>query len=549
MTYSKSSRAVTTAARPRLPASVPAGGRFHRGLLFFSVVFSLLLLADVVTIGNLVFRDLSRQVVGEAKVRARAAAENVARGLAPVSDGLLRLVQTRLVFTRYVDHELQRATVIDRMDLVTAQGELVATRARRADVERRPHGPGEFPPLTALPPGGETRELPGAPPGSGSVPEVPGAPFPSLPPGDRDDAGRHPRQAGTFPLLDPWHIPGPTLELDPRGPGDFDRFTHSRRDIVIPVRLPSGQPGQIQVALSTTELDRELDQIRHDLLIKIFIGAGISVLLIIVAYLFVVKLFQKTRRLEAEAQMADRLAYVGTLAAGLAHEIRNPLSAMNLNLQLLEMGIDTPGDPGAGPGPEKEKDAEARELLGETRAEVDRLGQLVTSFLSYARPPRLERKPSDLNRIMEETGHFLQADARARGVDIEVHPGEGLPVLPLDPTQVRQAILNIVKNAISALESTGAGTIHLSTGQNPSGEVHLLIEDDGPGIPQERLQDIFQVFYSGRPGGSGLGLPIARRVMEGHGGRIDVESTVGSGTRFSLVFPVPGHRAGMKAAL
>jgi len=249
----------------------------------------------------------------------------------------------------------------------------------------------------------------------------------------------------------------------------------------------------------------------------------------------VVKLFNKTRRLESEAQMADRLAYVGTLAAGLAHEIRNPLSAMKLNLQMLDGAIEHP-------------DQESRDLLAETQGEVERLGGLVTSFLSYARPARLQMQLSDLNEIVSETALFLKADAQQRGVAIETGLAAGLPPILLDPGQVRQAVLNIMHNAVAAVEGNGGGKVALRTRVNGRSQVQLEIEDDGPGIPTDKLDTIFQVFYSSKPGGTGLGLPIALRVLEGHGGRIEVDSRPGQGTRFTLVFPQPASH-GQRAAL
>ncbi len=229
--------------------------------------------------------------------------------------------------------------------------------------------------------------------------------------------------------------------------------------------------------------------------------------------------------------MADRLAYVGTLAAGLAHEIRNPLSAMKLNLQMLDSGLDR-------------EDEESHDLLQETQGEVDRLGGLVTSFLSYARPASLELKAAQLNEVVGETVEFMRADAEQRQVRLHTRLDDGLPLLALDARQVRQAIVNIIHNAVAAVEANGGGRVTLRTSHNGRGEVRLEIEDDGPGIPREKMGNIFQVFYSSKPGGTGLGLPIAQRVLEGHGGRIEVDSQPGSGTRFALIFPGrPGGRS------
>ncbi len=505
-----------------------AGRRFRRGLRSFTVIFALLLLADVAVVGHLIFSDLSKRVINEARIRTRQEAEQLAAQLPPASEvatpvDLYRVVQTTTTFARYLDRLLQNYTIIQRVDIINARGERVFTRARRADIQRSPGEPapeGELIPA----PDGELTPAPGGP----LVRELPGPPEPDAPP-------TLPEQESGRLLLDRLGIPVPVVELGPRGPGDVDRFRRSRN--VYNIRVPvSGGEGFVQVQMSPDELQREIETLRRDLMVKILIGAGISLILIVVAYLFVVKLFNKTRRLESESQMADRLAYVGTLAAGLAHEIRNPLSAMKLNLQMLESGLPDGGG-----------DGEARDLLKETQAEVDRLGGLVTEFLSYARPGRLELKPADLNEIAEETVNFLKADAEQRRVRTELDLRPDLPIVDLDSKQIRQAILNVVRNAVAAVEGNGGGTVRVASAVNSTGEVRLTVEDDGPGIPPDRLPHIFQVFYSSKPGGTGLGLPIAQRVVEGHGGRIEVESAPGSGTRFTLTFPV-SPRGGARAA-
>ncbi|MFQ5669342.1 MAG: nitrogen regulation protein NR(II) [Acidobacteriota bacterium] len=496
-------RAVRRRAR-RSPA--PATTRFRRGLLFFSIVFALLFLLDVAVVGNLIFRDLSRRVINQARFRTGLEAETIARltprlplsGEVALPADLYRVVRTTTTFARYLDRVLRRYTIIQRIEIFDAKGKPVYDRARRTDRVGRRLARGAELPLPVLPgPGG--REMPTRP--------------------------RDPERE----LLERMGIPVPAPTLGPNGPADVDRLRQSKNIYDITVPLP-GSEGSVKVSLSPEELQREINALRRDLILKILTGAGVSLILIVVAYIFVVKLFNKTRRLETETRMADRLAYVGTLAAGLAHEIRNPLSAMKLNLQMMEAGWQSGGV--------AEHEKEVLDLLRETRVEVDRLGSLVTSFLSYARPARLERKPVDLNRIVRDTLHFLRADAEKRKVRTEMSLSPGLPPVSLDEKQVRQAIMNIVRNAMAALESNGGGTVRVTTSRNGSGMLNLAIEDDGPGIPGERLARIFQVFYSSRPGGTGLGLPIAQRVVEGHGGRIEVESAEGSGTRFTLMFPL-----------
>jgi signal transduction histidine kinase len=181
------------------------------------------------------------------------------------------------------------------------------------------------------------------------------------------------------------------------------------------VQIPSGngesRKGIVEVGVDKAQLGHDIDELRKALLIKIAAGATICILLLLVAFAYVIRLITKTRRLEAEAQMADRLAYVGTLASGLAHEIRNPLNAMNMNLQMLDEELTAAN---------LHQDPEAVALLASTKGEVRRLENLVTDFLSYARPmePRLES--ADLNAIVEEVCRFLRADLQQRDIALDV---------------------------------------------------------------------------------------------------------------------------------
>jgi signal transduction histidine kinase len=503
------------------------GSRFHRGLLWFTVVFSLLLIADVAVVGNLIFRDLSRQVIEEAKARslqeamALAGSLNLDAGVnATGPAAVYRMVRDTYAVAHYAERLLSRYTFIERIRVVDEQGRAVmAPRYRRADLARRPGSDdeleGELKLVPDIDPEDGLTVLPDAENPHAEIPNMDRLP-PVRPAPDYDDPA-------AMVMARMQGIPLPDLTLGPGTPSRVNRVRRGQSVYKVTAATPGGN-ATVEISLSEEALRTEIDQLRQDLIIKILIGAAISLVLIVVAYVFVVKLFNKTRRLETEAQMADRLAYVGTLAAGLAHEIRNPLSAMKLNLQMLDGGLPQPDD-------------ESRDILHDTQSEVDRLGGLVTSFLSYARPARIEKRPAQINAIAKDMAEFLRADAQQRGVEIETKTAANLPVIALDAQQVRQALLNIVHNAVAAVEAGGGGTVWLRTSAGSAGEVLLEIEDDGPGIPEEKMDSIFQVFYSSKPGGTGLGLPIAQRVVEGHGGRIQVESRPGSGTRFTLVFP------------
>jgi signal transduction histidine kinase len=258
----------------------------------------------------------------------------------------------------------------------------------------------------------------------------------------------------------------------------------------------------------------------------LWIGAGIAALVLSIAFLYVLRLLHRTRLLEAQAQMDDRLAYVGALAAGLAHEIRNPLNVLSMNLQMLDEEITPLLTDGGG---------ETRLYLTALQGEIRRLSTLVNNFLSYARPnqPRFESK--DLNLILSETTQLVRPEFEAHGIALREQLSPFLPQVELDESLIRQALMNILMNATQVLKS--GGTVTVTTAVGSQGEVIATIQDDGPGIKSEDRERVFDVFYSSRGGGTGLGLPIAARIMEAHGGTIAVESELGEGARFILKLP------------
>jgi signal transduction histidine kinase len=301
-----------------------------------------------------------------------------------------------------------------------------------------------------------------------------------------------------------------------------------QRQRVITIDQPvASASGEItEVGISEELLERELEQLERSLKTKLWIGAGIAALVLSIAFLYVLRLLHRTRLLEAQAQMDDRLAYVGALAAGLAHEIRNPLNVLSMNLQMLDEEI----------APLLTDDrGETRLYLTALQGEIRRLSTLVNNFLSYARPnqPRFENK--DLNQILSETAQLVRPEFEAHGITLRENLSPFLPQVDLDESLIRQAMMNILMNATQVLKS--GGTVTVATGVGSQGEVVATIQDDGPGIKREDQERVFDVFYSSRGGGTGLGLPIAARILEAHGGTIAVESELGEGARFVLKLP------------
>lgn len=248
------------------------------------------------------------------------------------------------------------------------------------------------------------------------------------------------------------------------------------------------------------------------------------------------------------------LAFLGAVAGGLVHEIRNPLSAMSMTLQLLEE--DWP----EGEGDERERRTARR--LRAVRREVGRLSSILDDFLRYAGIRRLDLREADLNRVLEEVCSFIAPECTRAGIELSFFPDRNLPLLPLDERLVKQALLNLLLNAIQAMEEPsaephaaggmGAGA-NVPAAPAPPQALQLIVRsrlegdharvdviDTGPGIPEDLRERVWQVYFSRKKGGSGLGLPTARRIAEEHAGSLVFETALGKGTDFIFRLPLAG---------
>jgi signal transduction histidine kinase len=225
-------------------------------------------------------------------------------------------------------------------------------------------------------------------------------------------------------------------------------------------------------------------------------------------------------------QAADPWSQVVTLAAGLAHEIKNPLSTISLNLQLLQEDWQAAQTP---------REKRTLKRLGTLQRETGRLADLLEDFLRYARAESLELQPCELNPIVQEVLDFVEPQAARQHIEIRFHAEPHLPAVRADPKLLKQALLNLVINAEEAMSH--GGELLLSTRRDGQW-VQLDITDTGTGIPAEHLPRIFNVYFSTKEGGSGLGLPTARRVLDRHHATIDVESEPHKGTHFTIRIPI-----------
>ena len=294
---------------------------------------------------------------------------------------------------------------------------------------------------------------------------------------------------------------------------------------VYDLTVPIADLGQIRVGVSREELGRRVETLRKELLRQASFVGLVTLLLIVTAYAAVFQLIRRSRALELQAAEAERMATIGTLAAGLAHEIRNPLNSLSLNMQMLEE--DLAGDPRLG----------TRRVLAITRGEIGRLERLVTDFLAYARPRPLERRRVPAASLLEHARDLLAGQAAAARVQLRVDDQAPGAWLEVDPQQLSQLLLNLTQNAFFACEERGfAGKVVLRA-RREAGQVALEVQDDGVGIAEADREKVFEVFYSTRKGGTGLGLAIARRIAASHGGEIEVESTAGEGTTMRIWLP------------
>ncbi|MBE3581733.1 MAG: hypothetical protein IMW96_08925 [Thermoanaerobacteraceae bacterium] len=228
--------------------------------------------------------------------------------------------------------------------------------------------------------------------------------------------------------------------------------------------------------------------------------------------------------MDERTYLRERLAMVGELAAGMAHEIRNPLTSIRGFLQLLQGKYDRQG-------PEQEY----FQIMIE---ELDRINAIIKEFLALARPAQPQLKIADINEVVSEALLLAEQEALMNEVLLEFDKGEDLPLLVLDPLQIKQVILNLVSNAIYA--AGPRGYIKVWTRRERMQEMVVIgVEDNGPGIPPDKLEKIFEAFYTTKEHGTGLGLTLSRRMVEGHGGKIEVTSRVGEGSCFKVYLPLP----------
>ncbi len=243
--------------------------------------------------------------------------------------------------------------------------------------------------------------------------------------------------------------------------------------------------------------------------------------LISIAITYSVVMLQRVKVLRGEMERQSRLVYLGEIAGSLAHEIRNPLNTINMNIQLLDEQMGSP-------------DEKIKKKIRRVRNEVIRLDGILTSFLRFARPPKLSMKHIAPGEFLTKIAEFFGPEVERAGIHLKLELPGDLPTIHGDNEQLRQLFLNLLLNARDATQTGGKITI---SAWKTTRRVHVSISDTGCGIEKKDLEEVFEPYVTSKEEGTGVGLAIVRRIAMDHGGSIRVESKVGEGTTFTVSLP------------
>ena len=297
-------------------------------------------------------------------------------------------------------------------------------------------------------------------------------------------------------------------------------------DMAIPFVLNDKIAGVVRIGLERESMDRILAENRRNMMI-------FSILIVLIALLAMWLLFHNQNRhlagiveMERRLDKAERLSALGQLAAGVAHEIRNPLNAVSMASQRLKRDF-VPAD--------EDKAREFQSLAGVIRDEIRRLNGIIEEFLTFSKSRRLEFHDYPVTDVLQKIVNLIREEATAKNIDIRTHWSTDGAVIPMDMDKLQQALLNIIKNAMESIEDKGI--IDITVARKTKDKISIKVSDTGCGMTSTEVERIFSPEYTTKEKGLGLGLPLAHEIVRGHSGEILVFSEQGSGTTFEIILP------------
>ena len=334
-------------------------------------------------------------------------------------------------------------------------------------------------------------------------------------------------------------------QMEGRVPGTDDMTweleVHDYPAGVVPERIPIERAGKtlgfVEYGVSEEEAIGGLDRISRHISRGLTNMAALVILFLSSTIFLLYRVANRHLALQKRHDDAQHLAQIGTMASGLAHEIRNPLHAMNLHLEAAMDDLEEGGD-----GSQEH----AAHILGGVKRQITSLSQVLTSFMNYALPSRVEMEPVRLSALVTETVDLLSPEFQARSAKLIPRIPEGAWV-EADPSALRQVFINVLLNAVQAVENDETREIIVTAEPRGSESWIVSVEDTGPGLPPGKEEEVFDVFVSHRKGGSGFGLAIARRIVEEHGGWIVGENRPEGGARILMQLHATTAPSGFQA--
>ncbi len=296
-------------------------------------------------------------------------------------------------------------------------------------------------------------------------------------------------------------------------------------EILKPFSFEGKTAGIIRIGFSTKEIKITLERIKKNVILSIifFLLLGVSALFII--WINQNRHLKKLKEMETRIQLAERISSLGHLASAVAHEIRNPLNAISMGIQRIRREYSPS---------EEQKKKDFLSFIDIILKEIKRVNDIVNQFLTLSKPFKLNIKTSSIEEILENLITLFFEEANSKNITFEKEFKE-LPMVKIDPELLTQALINLMKNSIEAMKDGGIIRIEARTLKD---YLEIILSDSGMGIPEDQIEKVFDYYYTTKENGTGLGLPIAHRIIEAHNGELKLESKPGLGTRVSILIPI-----------